>query len=480
MDGNNLTVLVVDDDEDDLFLTCEQLSRIEAYTLNIDKEINYKKAVKTILEDRHDIYFVDYLLGPHTGIDLIRECIHAGIRKPFTLLTGKGDKQVDIKAAYAGAYDYLTKSDLNPELLERSLRYSTQRYLSFAAIAESESRYRGIFEKSNDIILMLDSYFRIVSFNPMMNILMSYLPEEILDQFISKFFANPEDASRFMSQLTDNRATNKTEITLVTKSGTRKTFFASFSVISALGEKKQYQLILNDYTALRKSASEQLLRESTERLVRSMAHEIRNPLTNINLSIYELEKGLPEDKQPLADIIKRNSTRINDMISELISLSNPIYKNDQALELENVVKSSLIFAADRIKLKKIKLHEDYRDGNSLIKGDMKKLQIAILNIIINAIEAMQEDQGILSIETNVSGNQAQIKIADNGDGIPDENLSLLFQPYFTRKKNGMGLGLAMTHSIIHAHNGSIEVESATGKGTAFTILLNTEPLTEAV
>src|ERR1700679_3034188 len=100
---DKLNVLVVDDDEDDLFLTCDYLSRVDTFTLKIDQEINYKKALNKILQDSHDLYFVDYLLGPHTGIELIKEATKAGIKKPFILLTGRGDKRIDMEATDAGA-----------------------------------------------------------------------------------------------------------------------------------------------------------------------------------------------------------------------------------------------------------------------------------------------------------------------------------------------------------------------------------------
>lgn len=470
---DKLSVLVVDDDEDDLFLTCDYLSRVDTFTLQIDQEINYKKALNKILQNRHDLYFVDYLLGPRTGIELIKEAKSAGVKKPFILLTGRGDKRIDMEATDIGAYDYLTKTDLNTELIERSLRYSLHRYLSYTAIAESENRYKEIFVKSNDIILLLDKNFQLVTFNPMMTTLMGYAEGELTNEPISKFFANQEEAKKFIHHIEDNQAENKIEIVLLTKSGQRKIFLASSSIISTTDGTEQYQAILYDYTNIKKAVSEQLLKEGMERLVRSMAHEIRNPLTNINLSVHELEKGLPEGQKPLTDIIKRNSNRINDMISELITLSNPVDKNEENLELAQLVRSAIYLATDRIKLKEIKLAEEYNDNGSYITGDLKKLQIALLNIIINAIEAMEPGHGQLLIKTGVSGSQAVIEIKDNGNGIPPENISHLFQPYFTRKKNGMGLGLATTHSIIHAHNGNLEVQSTMGEGSTFTVALRT-------
>ncbi|HRG90838.1 MAG TPA: ATP-binding protein, partial [Chitinophagales bacterium] len=131
---------------------------------------------------------------------------------------------------------------------------------------------------------------------------------------------------------------------------------------------------------------------------------------------------------------------------------------------------TLAMAKDRLQLKGIQLVENYTPNITTI-GDAGKLQTALLNIIINAVEAMEENKGRLQIETLSNADTLVIKISDNGCGISPENISLLFQPYFTGKKNGVGLGLATTHNYIHAHNGSIEVESVAGSGSTFTVKL---------
>ncbi|MES2619567.1 MAG: ATP-binding protein [Bacteroidota bacterium] len=483
MPPDRLSVLVVDNDDDDLFLICDYLAGIDTFEIKADTEMNYKKGLKAILQNTHDIYLIDYLLGPHTGIELIRECTKAGINKPFILLTGKGDRQIDIEAANVGAYDYLTKSEINSELLERSLRYSVQRYSSFTAITESEKRYREIFNKSNDIIFVLDKDFRLVNFNPMMNSLLRYTPEELSNQPFRIFFKNPDEAENFIEYIKSGDAKKDIEIVLLTKPGDPKIFLASCSHITTPDGIGQYQGILYDYTNIKKSVAEQLLKEkieTTERLVRSLAHEIRNPLTNINLSLHQLEKDVPEENKGLTDIIKRNSSRINDMIGDLMNLSNPINKKEDEINLHHLLRSVLSIAMDRIKLKGVDVSEKYISKPVYITGDFKKLQMALLNIIINAVEAMEEGKGKLFVETVAGENIVSIKVKDNGTGISTEDLSHLFQPFFTGKKNGIGLGLATSHSFIQAHEGTIEVNSNPGDGATFIVKLKTSQLKNTI
>lgn len=104
----------------------------------------------------------------------------------------------------------------------------------------------------------------------------------------------------------------------------------------------------------------------------------------------------------------------------------------------------------------------------MIYADKEQLKIAFLNIIINAVEAMEE-KGKLSVKLSESAVNYQLLITDNGCGISSDNLSRLFEPYFTAKKNGLGLGLAATMTILQLHNATVEVQSKLGEGTTFNI-----------
>ena len=104
-----------------------------------------------------------------------------------------------------------------------------------------------------------------------------------------------------------------------------------------------------------------------------------------------------------------------------------------------------------------------------IMANKEKLRIAFVNIIINAVEAMESGKGILAISIDKIKNIHMVSIKDNGCGIPEENLSGLFEPYFTSKRNGMGLGLAATLNILQSHKANIDVTSGLQAGTIFTI-----------
>lgn len=123
----------------------------------------------------------------------------------------------------------------------------------------------------------------------------------------------------------------------------------------------------------------------------------------------------------------------------------------------------------RIHLKEIKLEKNYSADKIEINVDADKIKTALLNLIINAVEAMESGNGILKISSANGSQRSIITIQDNGSGIDPENQKKLFEPFFSNKSQGMGLGLTATQNIILSHQGTIEVESEPGRGTKFII-----------
>jgi signal transduction histidine kinase len=167
-------------------------------------------------------------------------------------------------------------------------------------------------------------------------------------------------------------------------------------------------------------------------------------------------------------MISRNSRRINQLISDLLDSTRISELKYIKSSINDVLDSSLEFASDRIELKQILVAKDYDRNICPVLVDVEKIKIAFLNIIINAIEAM-DDCGTLHLSTETRNNRCIVKITDTGKGLSKEDLGRLFEPYFTTKENGTGLGLTNTQNIILAHNANINVESELGKGTSFTI-----------
>lgn len=210
---------------------------------------------------------------------------------------------------------------------------------------------------------------------------------------------------------------------------------------------------------------------ATGRIARTIAHEVRNPLTNINLATSQLKTDLPatdENMLYLFDIIDRNSNRINKLISDLLLTTKFSELSFTVVSLNELLEETLLMAKDRIDLNHISIEKKF-NINIRISVDKEKMKIAFLNIIINAIEAMEPEKGILKVGTKIEGKTCVVDISDNGIGMDEVSLSKLFEPYFTNKPNGNGLGLANTQNIIFNHKGTINVSSTEGQGTTFVI-----------
>jgi signal transduction histidine kinase len=216
----------------------------------------------------------------------------------------------------------------------------------------------------------------------------------------------------------------------------------------------------------------------TGKIARTIAHEVRNPLTNLNLALDQLRNEIPEDSESgklFGDIIERNAHRIEQLVSEMLNSSRTRELELALYPVQEILDDTISLAIDRIKLSGIKLKKNYGTTLPTIRVDKEKIKIAFLNIIINAIEAMDPDKGELTVTASLKDQRLIVEIADNGKGISATDLKKLFDPFFTGKLTGMGLGLTSTKNILNSHHATVEVKSELGKGTTFFIQFKVKP-----
>lgn len=241
----------------------------------------------------------------------------------------------------------------------------------------------------------------------------------------------------------------------------------------------------NEMTAeLEKSQElEALLRQAEKsavigRLGSAIAHEIRNPLNYINLTLDHLrskfapaEADKRETFEKLTLQLKAEVARINEQISDFLNYSRPAKANLQPIEARKVVEDSLRLVECQASDNNIKIGVVEHEGVPKILGDPEFLRSVFNNLFINAVQAMGSGGGNLSVKISPENGFVKFDIADSGGGIDEENLSKIFEPYFSTKETGTGLGLAIVQKIVDVHNGTIEVESKVDNGTRFTVRL---------
>jgi PAS domain S-box-containing protein len=469
-----IKILIIDDDEDDFYITSSYIQKITDGVFTIDWCASPGEALKRICEKAYDIYFIDYFLGAITGMDLLQQAIPYNPESPLILLTGMGNRDVALKALNAGAADYLVKSEITTESLERSIRYSLEKARSTRRLKENEQKFRTIFEKTRDALFMMDQQLRFQEVNGAMETLTGFSAEELIGISLYDILPDEKHVDTLVNLLTTTGEVNDLEIEVYGRSAEVQSCILSLVTVSSPDGHSYIQGVLHNISQLKKAERTALLSEklaAAGRLARTLAHEIRNPLTNINLSLEQLlEISNDESQQPYFDVIARNSARINAIINDLLIMARPAHMARKILVLQDLIDKSIHAAMDRITLKKIQVQTSYPDRPAYIRADEENLVIAFLNIIINAIEAMEEYKGRLVLSVLEDNTYWEVRITDNGSGIPEDQIPKIFEPYYTSKKNGMGLGLTSTLTILQAHKAQPDVRSVEGVGTTFSIL----------
>lgn len=208
------------------------------------------------------------------------------------------------------------------------------------------------------------------------------------------------------------------------------------------------------------------------KLSAGVAHELRNPLTSIKVFIDMLPNKLdnPEFVEELTKIVPKEINRLNSLVNTLLDYSKPKVPVPKENNLKDILTEILVLLKQKINEKKIILEESGTDIWFL--ADTSQFKQIMINIIINSIDAIKE-KGIISITGRIEEKNAIIIIKDNGIGMSEDVLNKVYEPFFTSKKSGYGIGLSITHQLVKENKGEISIESTEGVGTTTTISLPT-------
>jgi two-component system sensor histidine kinase HydH len=214
------------------------------------------------------------------------------------------------------------------------------------------------------------------------------------------------------------------------------------------------------------------------RLASAIAHEIRNPLNYINLTLDHLQTSFApgdpakqEKFESLTKQLKSEVARINDRITEFLNYSRPPKLHPEPVNLEELTR-------DAMRIFEVQTNETGVDARVTTHGrvprvtaDPDSLHSALTNLIINGLQAMDGTGGKIEVALSSEDSRVRIDVTDSGRGIAPEDISKVFEPYFSTKETGTGLGLAIVKKAIEDHHGTITVKSKLGEGTTFTITL---------
>lgn len=258
-------------------------------------------------------------------------------------------------------------------------------------------------------------------------------------------------------------------------------------ILGDKGDIKGVTLLIRDVSRI-KSLEEDVRRSdnlaSVGVLAAGLAHEIKNPLGGIKGAAQLLQMEIEGDAEltSYTDIIIKETDRVSRLLEDLLDFSNPRKLTLGELNVHEVLDSVIALISRSAEGERVDFVCEYDPSIPLIIGDREKLAQVFINIIKNGCEAIK-GQGELKVVTRivsdfllqegegVRSRVMAVELADSGEGIEPDNISKLFTPFFTAKKGGTGLGLAVSHSIIKEHKGTIKVKSKHGEGSIFSVFL---------
>lgn len=521
-----IKILLVDDDEEDFIITKDILNEIPEKKYQLEWSSNYEDAITSITQNRYDIFLIDYRLGNHTGLELIRDAIEKGAKQPFILLTGQGNIAVDEEASRAGASDYLVKNQLNPSQLERSIRYSIEKAKHLKEITtlneELEARVAQRTKELQQANASLQEQIRekniieekLRTSQKLFETIAKNFPNGLItvfdEQFHYIFFEGQEIKNLGLKNVEFYGKSPREvfpEIANVLEEQLVKIFEGEHVHFELQFRKKEYELngvplynnqgniqnaliVARDITEQKKAAEdikkalekERELNELKSRFISMASHEFRTPLSTVQSSISLLNKyNLPVSEEKPQKQIKRIKTSIkhlNNILDDFLSLSKveegKIEINPEFFNLQEFVQNIAEEMQQSAK-KGQQIQYRHQSKENQVYVDKNLLNHILLNLLSNAIKYSPEGKNI-AIETSINDGHIKIAVIDQGIGIPEADKPYMFGRFFRAKNatniQGTGLGLNIIARYLEIMGGSIDFESSMEEGTTFYIDLS--------
>ncbi len=337
-------------------------------------------------------------------------------------------------------------------------------------------------ENTNEAFVTIDANHKVVFMNRAAEKTFGYSRDEVVGHDLDVIMSpecsrdHRQAVERYVKTRVPGRIGHQTEIVATRKGGKKFSANISFSVSEVDGA-VYFTAIIRDLTET-KELHERMIRSerlaALGKLVAEITHEINNPLMLIGGFAHQLMRQVKDDKsREKLRIITNEVSRLEDLLKELREFYVPRCLEPEEIDVNALLQE--VHSLVRADCEKRAICTDLRADKEpvVIEGDRSKLKQVFLNVVKNAIEAMQNG-GNLSVRSERSGDQVKITIADNGCGIPKDVLEKTSSAFFTTKKDGTGLGLSISKSIIEDHKGSsLSISSDPGKGTTVTITMPT-------
>ena len=492
----NPRVLLVEDNPGDVRYIMELQKEATRRRFSLEVSGSLTEAHKRLEKGGIDVILLDLGLPESTGLSTLQKVRAAHPNVPTIVLTGLDDEATGIQAVQEGAQDFLVKGQIDVNFLAGSIAYAIEREKTLRNLHESQNRYRTLFQQSPDGIIVVCPETNLpLEFNDLACAQLGYSREEfsrtaILDCQVDEsinplqdYFSRPETTHQ-----------GDFETRFQTKTGEIRDFQVIVRTL-LWNDKRAFQCVARDITEIKRDAQErqkyeariqQLQKlESLEKLAGGLAHDLNNILTGIMSYAGLAMIRLPQDSPARDDIHRiisaaRNASNLG---KQMLAFSGKGRFFGRPIRLSDLVQqtSQLIDGAvSRNTEVRFELEKDL----PVIDGDSSQVSQAILNLVTNGSEAISSENGTVTIKTGImncdreflsggytamnlpEGNYTFIEVTDTGSGMPPEVQARIFDPFFSTRFSGRGLGLSTVMGIMRGHRGAIKVVSELGKGTS--------------
>ena len=489
-----LRVLIVEDSLDDVLLLQRELRR-GGYDTAVRRVDDVASLAAALAEGEWDLVLCDYVVPGLDILDALRVVQQSGRDLPFIIVSGRVGEDEAATALKSGAHDFVTKERLSRLVpaIERERREAAdraRRRQAEQALRESEERYRLLVESIQDYaICLLDDGGQVSSWNGGAERIFGYPAPEIHGSHVGRLFRALDGTQGLPTQILEAAArvgTYESEVWCTRKDGSE--LLASMLITAVRDDDatlRGFTLVSRDVTEQMRIAEERMQSQKLEvigRLAGSVAHDFNNLLTIVSGFTELLAQSLDADEtsQIYLDEITKAADQAASLTQQLLAFGRRQLLQPRVIDVNEVV-ASMEKMLRRLIGENIELSIRLAADPSSIRADAVQIQQALLNLVINARDAMPNG-GTISITTGngreaavagAEGDLVTLIVADTGQGMDQKTLARIFEPFFTTKEvgKGSGLGLATVDGIVAQSGGRIRVSSVVDQGTTFTIVL---------
>ncbi|MDI6734651.1 MAG: ATP-binding protein [bacterium] len=476
--SNSKRILLVEDNPDDVFIVKRILSKAEE-EFELEVAITGKEAIEKFSNGNFDCLVLDYKLPDTNALELLKNLskIRPGI--PSILLTGLKDERLLTGALKLGVVNFLTKDEISSDILSQTiLNALSSKQKSQFLEQRKEHIYEGLMDSMGQGLFALDVNDNIVLTNQRLAEILNYQEFELLGKSVFNLI-NEKDVETFRNEYSKVKSGNRAnfEMSLISKMKEKiPVFINQTPLFDNNGVFNGSLSLVADMTNLKEM--EKRLREAERltmmtQIASETAHEIRNPLTVIKGGLYLLKTTLPKEKDIDEQILRIDKAvdRVNAHMDDLLNLSKPPLLKLRTANINDLIEESLVEVPPEI-LSNIEIVKELKDEQ--VNVDRERLKRVFINLVKNASESMPGKGKLRIAVQRVQIEKKEfisITFEDTGHGIPEEELEKIFDPFYTTKTKGTGLGLVICKRIIDAHQGNLEIQTKVGVGTTFTVQL---------